>query len=302
MHRNRPPWLVLLTAFLALLLWGGHHTAYRITKAELSKRFPAAKTGLRQLSLTLSRLTLHEFFIEEPGWRIEGTISVDWRTNQLYSASLRASFFQSGNLEISNIQLLLPAPHKPGSVSIDKIRYKKLIIQDIRGLAHHENGTLSIEPFGATSPYGSFSGIFVAKMDEAFPYHLNLEVSRLHTRPILHVLELDSKVSLSGLFTGNVLITGNRHQATLIEGRLNAEPPGGDLDITDKQILSDMAERTKQPRELIESGFSRYHFNKGTLAASTQNRDLWFELMLEGPSGKRRFEPVIHDFFKKENE
>lgn len=270
------------------------------TRQELARKFPEAHTRLRTMGYSFHEVSLRDLVVEDPSFRLEGSVAAEPFSGRLVWADLHLRFLRAGDLELADARLRLP-PRGPGSLEIRRMAYKKLVIEDWKGVARSDGKRIEVEPFGVSAPFGRLRGRFKVKLDEPFEYEGSLSAFAVESQPLLRQLEWDAKARLIGRFSGTVDFRGDRQGLTSLQSRLSADPPGGELVIADRAVFENLAARTGQPVQLIEAGLSRYHFQSGRLTVDTRGNDLESELFFEGPAGTRRLQPIVHGFFKKEN-
>jgi hypothetical protein len=73
------------------------------------------------------------------------------------------------------------------------------------------------------------------------------------------------------------------------------------LIIKDAQVLKNLASNTNQSADLLMENFQNYHYNIGALKLFLDNGNLILDAALDGETGKRDLNIVLHDFsLKKE--
>ena len=276
------------------IVLGPHFTVPSLpTGVSSNKIFPIQRMQLEHLSV---QIRLEDMTVD-----LEGSLAFNPANQKILSANLTLPRFQWKEFHIENTRLTLNENTGKGKISIRRASFGKISLEKIRGDVQNLPEAFVIDPLTVTAWDAPLSGSFRLPLTAPYAYAGSLTIQHLPVASVLRTLEMDTKARLSGLFSGHLRIAGNRSGLSDLNGLLNADPPGGDLDVTDPQIFSDLASRTNQPVTLIEAGLSRYHFDSGRISASRQDHALQVELYLEGPSGKRQLEPTLHDFFKKEN-
>lgn len=300
MRPKKHTWIIWALLAAALLLAAADRGLAFFATRTLSRSLPGARVSIASVRPSPSGIGFGGLSVRSADWQAEGHAAFNWK-GEMIRADIRVPLYRTGNLEIRGASLRIGEPLNPGELHVTRLTYKKLSLEDLRAVVRISGKSLTLEPMGAAGPYGRALGSLRIDLEKEFPYEAYWKLFRIAPGAILRALEWDSKASLSGFFTGTLSFAGRHGGLTRAEGVLNAEPPGGELNITNPALFADLATRTKQPVELIEAGFSSYHFDTGRISVSAGGTDLRSEILLEGPAGRRRLEPVIHDFFKKEN-
>jgi hypothetical protein len=70
----------------------------------------------------------------------------------------------------------------------------------------------------------------------------------------------------------------------------------GTLTIKDNKFLENMAKNSGEPLDILVESFKNYRYNTGLMRVALDGRNLGFEISLDGETGKRNLNIVIHDF------
>jgi hypothetical protein len=95
---------------------------------------------------------------------------------------------------------------------------------------------------------------------------------------------------------------GAGHDIEILSGELSSFGSGGILVIKDTNFLQNMARKTNRSLNLLVENFKDYHYNIGTIKLLLDNGDLVLDSVLEGETGKRDINIVLHDFRLKKEE
>lgn len=127
-------------------------------------------------------------------------------------------------------------------------------------------------------------------------YDVNLKLNRVDLGLLVKGLGASDKLDLKGSMNGTLRLNGRDLKITAIKGEFATDEPGGSILIKDDEFIKMLAERSKQPVELIRDSFKSYDFTKGTLGVSRDNESILLHVMLDGLKGKRDLTVALHGF------
>lgn len=276
---------------------------YKITLISprvIIKKIPRTQSGTASGQSTLTNVVeLRDLGIElrlpNIKGEIRGSAELDLKNGQLRFARFETPLIKSGELKVENILFDLPRSGDPGTLTAEKLSFKKLKVTDIRGDILWHDFTLSVRPITASWVRGSAAGHAEFNTSEPFGYAAELELRELDLDAFTREFKLNSKMSADGKLAGKIKIAGDRAGIQLLEGLFDAGAAGGNLVIEDPNFLKYLADNTRQSIVLVEAAFKNYHFDSGSVAVGKKDNSLGLSVKLSGEKGRRDFEINLHD-------
>lgn len=143
---------------------------------------------------------------------------------------------------------------------------------------------------------GKISGSAKLGLNRHLVYSAELNVSGIKPDDFIKDFELGEKFRMSGNLSGTARIEGKGGDIEILSGSLQAARPGGALVITDRSFLENIARASGQSFEMLVESFKDYHYNTGIAELSLDKGNLIFDITLDGESGRRKLDIVVHDF------
>ncbi len=226
--------------------------------------------------------------------KMHGSLDVDLLKRKIHSVDISASFIKTGDLSLENVIINIPK-NSDGHLSIEKLTFNKLKIDNIQGRITAQNDSLRVEPLSASLVNGNLNGSCDIEIAHGFNYQASLDLLSLDMDKFTKDFELQKKMTANGLLTGKIKLSGDFSGLKSLSGDLSASEKGGDLVIQDQDFLNYLAQNVHQPIELVEAGFKEYHFDTAALSLAMEGHDINFLVNLNGQKGKRDFEIKLHD-------
>lgn len=186
--------------------------------------------------------------------------------------------------------------NQPGELYIEEATYNKLKLKKIQGKVSLDGHNLIFHPISARALNGEIQGNLTLGLDEETGYTLDLKTQRLSLTTLVDDFNWNEKFQLSGSLGGSLNLEGKGYKPIALAGNFSVSEPGGSLTIKDKRFLENMARNTGQSLDLLIESFKDYHYNIGSLKLTLRERDLWLEIALDGPQGRRNLTITVHDF------
>ncbi|MFH1783139.1 MAG: YdbH domain-containing protein [Candidatus Omnitrophota bacterium] len=142
---------------------------------------------------------------------------------------------------------------------------------------------------------GRIEGDIKLSLEKKIDYLSALEIEALDLDVFRRTFKLDKKFDASGDLRGILNIRGSGSTIEDMTGDF-ATTEDGILIIKDDRFIKNIAERSNQPFEILLESLKDYKYNKGLAGISMKEGNLIFNINLDGESGKRDFEIVVHDF------
>ncbi|MDD5729737.1 MAG: hypothetical protein PHN57_01215 [Candidatus Omnitrophica bacterium] len=228
------------------------------------------------------------------------SIEVDPIKRLVSFLDLKADSVDYGDLSFSGISAAYGKPQEPGYLRIDKIKAGKITLRSLSSKLGFKENYLSLDPLEAEIFDGKIAGGLNIRADNGISYSLSLKAASCNIETAIHDLNLDEKLSMTGLLTGDVLFKGKGQELEDIRAELGALSPGGRLSVKDTKLLENMAGNTQQPMDILVASFKDYHYNSGTIKVMQEAKDLVINVNLEGEAGKRNLTAAVHGFNLKD--
>ncbi|MDD5583496.1 MAG: hypothetical protein PHV55_00365 [Candidatus Omnitrophica bacterium] len=200
-----------------------------------------------------------------------------------------------GEINIQKAHCTVNQDSPAGEFLVKEIGYKKAKIQDISGSARLSGDTFSLTQLNARLFNGTLKGDIVLSLRTAPVYTFALRFFDLDVAMIPEDFELKDKFTITGTWRGNLYCNGKGAKIGSFDGNFAALSPGGNLTITDRKFLKDIAQRTSIPEDILVERFKDYYYNKGAMDASLANGALILGIVLEGDKGRSNFKINLHD-------
>lgn len=133
-------------------------------------------------------------------------------------------------------------------------------------------------------------------VNKQITYNANFKLNYIDLGLLVKGLGASDKLDLTGAMKGALYLEGKDLKITAIKGEFTTEEPGGSILIKDDEFIKMLAERSKQPVEMIRDSFKSYDFTKGTLEITRDNESILLHVMLDGQKGKRDLTIALHGF------
>lgn len=179
-----------------------------------------------------------------------------------------------------------------------KLDYGTVKLAEFQAELRTEEGRYVASPVSTDIFGGKITGSIDALLKDGFEYDSNFKVINVDLAVMVETMNWKEKFVMTGKVNGEAAFKGKGISVSNAKGNLTMAEGGGTLTIKDKKFFEDLAERTKQPLELIETSLKDYKFDKGSVRLSNEGSDIIFNVYLEGAQGKRDLMVVFHDFGK----
>ncbi len=206
-------------------------------------------------------------------------------------------------LNLSNLSLQAAQGSSQGSFRIDRMKYNKLTISEIKSQARLSGKELSLSGASAQALDGNIAGSLKLKIDKNASYGAVLKFTNLDIARFIDDFQLQEKFEMTGRLSGNLTLQGKNAEIEILNGEFSTLESGGMLIVKDTKFLENMARNTNQSLDLLVENFKNYHYNIGIIKLSLDNNNLMLGAALDGETGKRNINIVLHDFrLKKEGQ
>lgn len=180
-------------------------------------------------------------------------------------------------------------------LSVKKIVYDKAVIRDLTGALYRDGAVLSFDSLIAQLFNGDIRGDIKVALDRKSDFSIDLNCADLSLDTFVKDFKLDDRFQLTGRLSGNVSLSGRGFNLDDIRGTLKTDPGGGLLVIKDTGFLKKIASRSGQSLDMVVENFKNYVYTIGIVEVSLDKGDIILDIEMEGASGKRTFNIVLHD-------
>lgn len=206
-------------------------------------------------------------------------------------------------LNLSNLSFKAAQGSSEGRLGIDQIKYNKLNISEIKSQTRLSGKELSLSGASAQALDGNIEGNLKLRIEQDAGYDALLKFTNLDIGRFIDDFELKEKFEMTGRLSGNLTLKGQGANIEILNGELSTLESGGMLIVKDTKFLENMARNTNQSLDLLVENFKNYHYNIGAIKLSLDNNNLMLDAALDGETGKRNINIVLHDFrLKKEGQ
>ncbi len=268
-----------------------------------SKNFPrlrAASSGKGLLPLLVPAVVVKDMRpdIRTADLALSGTLSFtrDMRSSAFRELTLDIRTLTLGGGAVSGLWASTDAPGA-GRFGAAKISFDKFAAENLEGRFALSDAGVLLDGVRADLLGGrARAKLTAARLGDAPVVTAEADLQGIPIASVLRLWEWDKKCAADGRVGGHLLAEFSAGKLSRLEGALVAEG-GGDLVVLDQRFLENIAERSKQPIEIVKASFENYHYNSGTVGISLQENGLRLGLDLEGEQGKRDLEVTLHDWF-----
>jgi len=186
--------------------------------------------------------------------------------------------------------------NKQGELSIEKVQYDKVKIENIKSIIRLDDKTFYINSLSAKVFKGDILGNLSLKISKDWEYFCHLNFTNIDLADFIDSFNLQNKVQANGTLVGSLDLKGREAGITVLDGGFKALGSGGMLVIKDDNFLENTAKKTGQSLDIISESFKDYYYNNGVIKLSLDKGNLIFNIALEGEKGKRNLDIIVHDF------
>jgi len=179
-----------------------------------------------------------------------------------------------------------------GQLNIAKISYDKARMANIKSLVQMKGADFIFSDFSAGFLNGHINGNMKASLRDLPEYYAKLHFSDLSVERFVDDFDLDKKMEMTGILTGDLEVAGRGIQVSLLCGDFKMAAPGGKLIIKDRKLLENIVERAYL--DTAVETLQDYHYNAGGLQVGLEDKNLVADVNLNGRQGKRDFKIVYH--------
>jgi hypothetical protein len=243
-----------------------------LIRAQLNKIFTQAEFSLKNLSVEFS---------------------------DAFTLEVKIDSLDRENLHIEGVDGKLNFFKKARALSIRRLGYDRVTIEDIRATTLLKNKALSLSSISAKVLGGEVSADINLCLDKENRYVCTFEFRDLNLEEAVNNLNLEERFLMSGKLSGSLEIEGRALDLARLAGDFSLPAPGGMLVIKDDRFLGAFVRNSAQPLDILVESLKNYHYNTGRIKLSLEKPDLLLNIALEGKAGKRSLDIVVHNFNKE---
>jgi len=188
-----------------------------------------------------------------------------------------------------------------GDFLIGQLKYDNLSVNGIKGNIKLQGRQLSLSGLRAKVLNGDLEGELNLKLDKEAQYSINLKCTGLDTEKFVKDFEFGKEFNMTGTISGDIKLMGKGAAIEVLGGSFSTHPAGGTLVIINTKFLENIAQSMHQPVDLLVESFKDYRYNVAIMNLSLENNNVMLRISLDGATGKRNLNVVLHDFgIKKE--
>jgi hypothetical protein len=270
--------------------------------AEFSQYFNlGSKSVFLVKSLELSNFNLD---LKAKDFNISGVLSSQMNLIERIAEYLDIKIDSLGiqGFNLNDVTLKTGQGLSEGHFGINRMKYNKLNISEIKSQVKLSGRELFLEGLSAKALDGNIGGNLKFKIDQDFSYGAILSITNLDITRFINDFDLKEKFEMTGRLSGDLIFKGKGSDIEILNGKLSSLESGGMLIIKDTKFLENMARDTNQSLDLLVENFKDYHYNIGTIKLFLDNSNLILDTVLDGETGKRNINIVLHDFRSKKEE
>jgi hypothetical protein len=204
---------------------------------------------------------------------------------------------------LSNFSLKAAQGSSEGYFGISQMKYDKLNISAIKSAVRLLGKELFLDGVSACALDGDIGGNLKFRIALDIDYGADLKFTNLDIARFINDFDLKEKFEMTGRLGGDLTLKGKGTDIEILNGRLSSLESGGMLMIKDTKFLENMARNINQSLDLLVENFKNYHYNIATIKLFLDKSNLIIDAALDGETGKRNLNIVLHGFrLKKEGQ
>ncbi|MBF0216740.1 MAG: YdbH domain-containing protein [Candidatus Omnitrophica bacterium] len=296
----------LLAGHISEIRSGGGNISMDLRRLKPGESGKLLNTGTGPGFFSVGKVVVQETGVDlkTQGISLSGTLAIDFhpddRNEDRIDAVIRTIKAFGISVEEAEIS---GAPYAGGAVlTARKITCGDAVISGVGGIVKVENDSIVLDQLAGTVFNGMIRGKAEMDLRKDGRFTASIDLTGLDLGTFIRDFKLAEKVEVTGTIGGGLRLAGSMTALTGITGEFSTDIPGGVLVIKDTTFLANMAKRTGQSIDMLMENFSRYVYNKGGMKVGFNGRDMSLDIEMEGEAGKRTFNVVLHDIFKKGEE
>lgn len=254
---------------------------------------PGKSIAIKELELTDARI---EIKAKEMRGAAEVSFLADLLNRTPEYLRVKIATLESQGMVLKELLLTIERAKPEGAFSVKELRYGKAKMEEITGRPGFKGETIFLNALTAKVLDGRIEGNVAVALTKTMEYTGTLECINLNLDTFVNDFDLKERLLLNGTLTGTVTFKGDSFALKGLSGELRAGVSGGTMNIKDAAFAQGLAKDQQQPLDIFVESLKNYHYNKGSLRVGLQEKNLLLGVALEGESGKRDLNIIVHDF------
>jgi hypothetical protein len=258
----------------------------------------SGKGALKLNELEISNLAL---MLKSQDMDFSGKLSLamDLKENSIKNIDLKLDSVDAQGLLMESGHLTGRASEEGAKFYVRNIRYNDVKMSEVSGNVFIRDNMVSLKSFEAKLFDGTVGCDASYSMDKNQNFVIDLKAAGLDLSTFVREMKMEKKFQMTGKLDGKAVLSGNGLTLLQIKGDFSTEAGGGILTIQDTRFLENMSKDSGQSLDILMESFKQYQYNIGLMKLSADGGNLILDIALEGASGKRNFNVVLHDFLPK---
>ena len=258
------------------------------------KEFVRTGGEAKKLSIGAMRFSHVAFNVLTNDVRLKAAFSLELKGQSIERINAKIDTFDRAALSAKNARLKI-ASNGVGTFECAKVSYDKARMMNLKAVARLKGRAIALDGLSADLFGGKVSGNATLALSATAPHELILKAGEVDVDKMLGELDISKKIRMTGIVSGDLTADIRAGLLTSLKGVFAASKEGGTLTIVDDKILETIAERTKQPLDIIRNSFKDYRYTSGTVGLALEKGSVILDIALEGDKGKRNVSVILHD-------
>jgi len=227
------------------------------------------------------------------------SLALDLKEDRIKNIDLKLDSLDAKGILLENGYLKSQLTEESAEFYVQSVKYNGVKMNDVSGSVFIDDNTVSLRSFSAKIFSGTVNANMSYRIDKNRDFTIDLNAAGLDLSAFVSEMKLENKFQMTGRLNGKAVLSGNGLIPSEITGDFSTDPAGGVLVIKDTRFLENMAKDSGQSLDILMESFKQYQYNIGLMKLSVDSGTLIMDVALEGASGKRNFNVILHDFLPK---
>lgn len=199
-----------------------------------------------------------------------------------------------GEAQIKNASCYVAQGQEAGSLSVEKIGWKKAAVRAIKAEPSADAQKLIIDAFSAQLSGGEVTGKISALTGGQWESVVEAQFSSIDLEALIKDFQLEEKLALTGRLNGICLLRADASGIGILEGNFTTAG-GGVLNIKDDSMLKHMASGKDVSTAILVESLKNFQYNTGIMKLGMERGNIVLDISLEGQAGRRALTIVLHE-------
>jgi hypothetical protein len=265
------------------------------------KRYFNLGSGKRALKVNEAKISGLALMLKARDVKLSGKISLalDLGERHIKNIDLKLDSLDTQGALLESGYIIGKPEAEGAKVYVKSVKYNDVKIDDIAGSVLVKDNVVFLKAFSAKGFGGTVSGDMSYRMDKDRDFAVDLNAVGLDLATFVREMKMEKKFQMAGGLSGKVALAGNGLAPIRVNGDFSTDAKGGVLVIKDTSFLENMAKNSGQSLDVLMESFKQYQYDIGLMRLSADADNLMLDIILEGSSGKRNFNVVLHGFLSK---